>query len=113
MDIYKVTMRKSEIYKIFESGIDFGIEHGFFPNASLLDHLESLTPKQDKETKSLMWTVLIAGFNVGSNLKPLPKPTDEVLNDMFERLISGRPLEEGDNMSYAIKEKIDKLIGDE
>jgi len=105
-------MTKEEIYIIFVAGIDFGIKHGFFPSVSILDLHEKLTRKKTKSVKSVTYTVMIAGFNYGSNLRT-EKPNEEYIKTIFENLIEGKPLESDDNSYYAIKEKIQEILTDE
>jgi hypothetical protein len=110
-------MKKARILSLFNEGLDYGVTYGCipglqepYPTESLFEMFERLTVDvlEDK-TLSVLHTVLIAGFNVGSNLR------GEVLSEdqrtvMFENLIAGKPLEEGDAMYYAITDKIKKII---
>lgn len=107
-------MEKQDLYKIFVAGIDFGIKYGPFPfledeTASIFDLHKELTPTLNKDHKSVTYTVIVAGFNYGSNLRS-DKPNEEYIQNMFENLIQGKPLEKDDSMYYMIKDKIDKLL---
>lgn len=103
-------MNKEEIYVIFDKGIDFGIKHGVMPKESLFNHFEELTTGIDRKAKSVLWTVIIAGFNYGSNIRSRIKPDEDYIKKIFENLINSEPLEPDDNQRYAIKEKIQKIL---
>lgn len=110
-------MRKLDIFNIFKAGLEYGATYGPFPGLkeklpqgkeSLFNLHRGLT---ERYNDPVLWTVIVAGFNVGANLRKRVL-THEEMTSMFENLIQGKPLEEGDNSYYTIKEKIDNLLAE-
>jgi hypothetical protein len=60
----------------------------------------------EKQIKSLLYTIYSAGFNHGINEGPFP---EHGTFDAFNRLLVGKsPMEDG--VSYTIKEEVEKLF---